>query len=927
MAAGTSWPAPHLLIVWRELSWRLGVCLQVVPDRAIDVIQQATDGLEDAVASAKTPTSELFSADGSWPADLSLSPSELRDDWIECMLSQLVSYRLRPDVEAFKRVKLQILAIGHLSQDQQSQICYQSCLGALSELDRDEAANLVTTWPTEPEDPYWLVRKAAILLELGDRYSATAAAIEGLERIRRRRRSDQTPFWSLSREGWCLRFLFQILHAKRFFERDDSVVEPIDIDARRDLLDRELEIARCSPDTELRLLEERISRRLPPAGLEYRSTYSRDFDTGSAQETLHLGADELGGRLAPAINILVACDHTGVPPSIGNFVFFREAGKSAMRWVRDELPGLWAAFALRFRGIGIEGHQDPSADLKQDAIRRTTLESLPLQHIERLFAAAMRELERIAQAAEVDRVPDEDGRRTDAIRSAGQFVDAVTRFSMCLDHGKREQVLVLALRISRIAMFRTSPVHRETIWRLVERVVPYLAIDVLNRWIFELLIQYPLACEETGPGVWPEITEFIPVQRGASLHRPESDEFRAGVTSLIELVSSTDSKTRTGAAWRLLGMYKHGLLSDTERQTFQQALWGIEDACGLPAIDDSYLAKVVHLRWPEERPGRRIEGLARWITSGEVKDRFDVKEATEGSGYSVTWPDPDRYLLNLRNLARRLLDEPEIHASLFNQDTRRYILNAILEWWERERDRFRYEVRSPRIFGGNVSERVDLALQVIFECTLGNGVPDTQSSERLRLFLKDVDGLDEASCYCHQVRAYLDVESVSEYWSEVRLGLWSNEPNLAYRALVSCWQWQEARERLNLSPMPRNVLELLLGAIGKFQDNLTYDAYGVVCRLLVGRGSGRRDFDGDLLLEAVQSAALNLRHDVHRDVRNPSTPADEELRPHLRRSLARLLVLLRQHDIPIGPTAENWLERARTDRFVDVRKEAESVGG
>ena len=453
-------------------------------------------------------------------------------------------------------------------------------------------------------------------------------------------------------------FLYQVLLVNRGSRDATSAIQPIEIDTERVRLDQELEIARCSPDTELGLLQERITKRYPPARPAYRTLDSPDFDAGFAGETLHFGADKPATRLAPAINILMVCELTGVPPRVDNFVFFNEATTYAMQWVRDEFPGLWAAFALRYGGIGIAKDPVSSDNNKQDAIRRTTLENLPLQHVERLFTAAMRELERILDSTEAEGTSDPSRFSMREFWFTARLVDVVTRFSMCLDEEKREWVLTLALRLSQVPVFRRHPSGQDIIGRLVRRVVPYLNLEQLNKWFVDLLVRFPLAqADHDAYGRWPEIMAYVHIPRASSINRSDLEDFNAAVEKLIDLVSSTDIQTRTDAALRLLKVFKWNLLSDVERQSFERALWDMTDSQGLPTIADAYVPKFVHLAWPTDVSERAIKGLAKWIMSEKIKDRFILTDGESEDGkprYSVSWPDQDKYLQSLMGLAEHL---------------------------------------------------------------------------------------------------------------------------------------------------------------------------------------------------------------------------------------------------------------------------------
>ena len=658
VGAVETWPSAHSILLWRELSWRFGICLQVFPNGIIDLIQKATDDIGERFVHSNSGEQVGLVASNGWPDSLIPSSMELREDWIECNLVQLGGFRIRPDIDAFQTLADTLLNLEFLSQDQRSCVLYHSCLAALSELDRERVSTLLEAWPNHPDDPYWLVRKAAVLVELGERESALSSATDALERIRRRKQLSKTDYWKLSREGWCLRFLYQLDSVNRFAQRGKAATQHLDVKAQQRQLDRELEIARCSPDTELRLLEERISKRTPPEMSPY-STHKvlnpPNFDSGWTGQAIRMGGVDPIVSLAPAINVLSICDATGVHPQHENVIFFSDAFKSAMQWIRDEFPGLWFAFALRFGGIGIGKDKDPSGREKHDAIRRTTLEKLPIDHIHRLFTAAMQELERLVAQAESTERSDLTYR---SIWTAVQLNDVITRLSLCLDEDEREKIVPIVLRWVRVRAFCNHPSEEKFIRNLAIRVVPYLTAQQMSSWTSQLLMEFPLTSDsDTSSARWPELIEYFPKSKGSSISRRDTKGLRTAIQYLIEHVSSSDVRMRTGAALRLLYAFDWGLLSESECRSFQSALWEKTDPQGLPLIDDDNVAKFVHLEWPVDQSERQIEGLKSWILSRSVEDRFLPADGQTADGlprYSLPWPDRDTFLSSLVSLAQHV---------------------------------------------------------------------------------------------------------------------------------------------------------------------------------------------------------------------------------------------------------------------------------
>lgn len=912
-------PHAHSMLVWRELSWRFGVCLQVVPDRAIDLIGDVVDGVEELILDETKSVERVFPSDG----ELMPTDEEALEYWLECKLVQLTGYRIRPDIDACEGVANSVLALEALSQDQRSCIVYQLCLSALSELDRDRVLTIMERWPKDPEDPYWLVRKGAVLLELGDREAAVSTAKDALERIRRRRQATKIDYWKLSREGWCLRFLYQVDSSERLFGQGGTPSKGLDEQSERRQLDRELEIARCSPDTELRLMGDRINKRPPPEippFSTYRVLNAPDFDSGWTGQSIRMGAVEPISALASAINILVASEMTGVQPRVGNVVFFQDAFKGALQWVRDELPGLWFAFALRFGGIGIGKDEEASGGEKHDAIRRTTLAKLPIRHTRRLFSAGLQELERIADAETSEK---KEFSLSD-LWTAVKFHDVVTRLSLRLDDDERDKIVSITLNWVRTRRF-SAHLHEEKIIRyFVARVVPYLNVKQLRTWIVPFISDLPLWSDnDRTPARWPEALSYIPKARGTQLKRENIDGIELAVDDLIEHVANTDIRMRTAAALRLLFLSDWGLLSEGQLSSFQALLWETLDVRGLPVVDNDSLHLVVHFDWPVDLSERPIEGLRAWILSESVKNRFKPAKGETDNGlarYSISWPDDDTFLNNLVLLAQHLHDRRDDFGLLFDVECKGHILKSILDWWDGERDLFHRESSVYRHFGERTFYRVNVALRVIFDCLFDGHVLEEESKEKIVAFANDARTLERWLPFVYPVLAYLQPECQRKWWGELRMGLYNDDPSVAYDTLTACKQWQRAANRLGVMGMPNEVLWSLLTSIGTVMGPVSHYGYQIIRELLLSGSLNDAMVSSNQLTDATEIAAFRLAYGDEKQKRVFQEEGDNELIVHLRKGLALLLVAYREKDIPIGPIAEEWLERAKADRFVDVRQ-------
>ena len=437
---------------------------------------------------------------------------------------------------------------------------------------------------------------------------------------------------------------------------------------------------------------------------------------------------------------------------------------------------------------------------------------------------------------------------------------------------------------------------------------------------FRILLNIPL--DSTHPDqrrFLPSITENLRLSKIYDVKRNDSG-IDAGIRQLIDGVDSSDIVTRTDAALRLLLLVDLKLLSEEEKDAFTKALWKKLDNCNLPTINDKTVHKYVHVNWPEETEGQGVQGLTKWIISGGVEDRFGGAGTNGGevqNKTSATFPDPGVYLPRIWNLAQQLGDDPETFENVFNEKSRKHILESILDWWAREKDLFGLRAKSPMMFPGDVFDRVNLCLRVIFECTLGKEGLDEKVRERMTDLLDDIEDFGKSSPYKYPILAHIDRDDQIAAWNGIRSSLWSSDQKTAYKALIAAWQWQRGAKKLKLMPMPANVLTIIVSSIASLDGTVGHHGYWVLRDLIE---KDHVQMENDVLQEivaAVESAANKLAYGGDHVGMSVS---EAEKRVHFRRRLAKLIICLVNHGGKVGPVGMAWIEDAKKDRFVDIRR-------
>ena len=127
----------------------------------------------------------------------------IRESWCVVALSLLTNARLELENDRFSQwlEAIQRFADGDLETHHRIQ--YEQALWAVYSLDFESFQRLLDDWQVEEGDPFWMIRKAALLKDIDADDEAVHLVAHALDRIRRASPGEQSVL-RLSREGWAM---------------------------------------------------------------------------------------------------------------------------------------------------------------------------------------------------------------------------------------------------------------------------------------------------------------------------------------------------------------------------------------------------------------------------------------------------------------------------------------------------------------------------------------------------------------------------------------------------------------------------------------------------------------------------------------------------------------------------------------------------
>ena len=168
---------------------------------------------------AKSPAREADSGCGSggpgkpwgtrskqWRPRVAMAKASIGEQFIALSRELLVDARLGLDEEYFDHVEEIAYALAAHDAELGHMVRHERCLWALLAMDFDSLRRSLETWSTDHGDPFWKVRKAALLLESGIDADVRALVKQATAELRKRG-SVGSDIANLSREAWASLFM------------------------------------------------------------------------------------------------------------------------------------------------------------------------------------------------------------------------------------------------------------------------------------------------------------------------------------------------------------------------------------------------------------------------------------------------------------------------------------------------------------------------------------------------------------------------------------------------------------------------------------------------------------------------------------------------------------------------------------------------
>ena len=490
------------------------------------------------------PVSELLPS-----LDRSTLTADEQNAVIVLALALLRRARETGDVEAFAVWEAWIESSA-THPDHRARLAFERCLLALDGMDYDLLDERLSSWKPDG-DPFWLVRKAALLAENDRQEEARALSKDALVAIRVQTDRDSEDIGSWSREAYALLFRSACV-VSELKDFESTRIE-------RDLFSERLLVLAgrgCPAQDEVDWFNTEMHH-APPA-ITPEQTTTRGFDVGTASSSRHWTSTAPIIKRLAALQALRFYEETGTPARIAPAAVAASAIAGAGRWLHTYDTSRAIGALVRSAG-GSEKHVLDIV-FSREAVAALDDEDAALWG-DRLLRGAASLSKRIANPQMAGSA---EARLNVVLEMLSRLV--VRRPALAIP------ALELALEVNSRRGFRSAAeASLKSIIRRAYRALPLGSKPLYRRRLLETPTStdsYNLAPADAA--LQDEVGRF------------EDPELRPIVATLLTEVRHPDR--RWGATLRLQKLSHAGALSDDETASYVDALWDsrfVKD--GLPA--------------------------------------------------------------------------------------------------------------------------------------------------------------------------------------------------------------------------------------------------------------------------------------------------------------------------------------------------------
>ncbi|MDM5040964.1 SIR2 family protein [Bacillus sp. OR-18] len=741
-----------LMLIY-ELNWRIETSLSPLDSRwknkIIAIIEKfnkifQTDYLYRDAEQLKNFKSKL---------NVNIDWEYLHKCWIELIFSIIREARINHNIKEFNKWLSTIEGSVQINSEWVSRWYYEQALFHLFKLDQEGVKRILKEWPKNKNAPFWEVKRASILAELGEISEAERNCEEALEEIRIRLQANKIDLSLLSQEGWTM-------HLLRMIKRDGNM-HLKDLGEYHDRWTK-LSQYKCSPFQEIEIMDSLLKDSNP----NLKKAVNEDFDPGITTYHFYYGANN--EKILLSFEFLRLFEEVAMPKRCQSIAVFNKSVINATKWIKFVAPQLSISALIR---------TGDSTEIK-NIFTRTYIASLDEQTVEyfyELFVPALKQaLKGVSQGEDIYGF---------SHRHLPNLLEITSRLYFRFSKEKREKIFNLMIKMYNLKEIQNYHVLHLPLKLMFKRVLYGMQDKEICQQL-KILLELPVIGEENLDirmrSTWFEPFTFIEWGENYEGYGPNVNWGQA-ITRLIKLVRDSPEFTRDLALLRLSKLFKISGLTEEQCKEFAEALYNnIDNKTGLPKTSIMYNSNFLYLPKSDKEQVQR--DYYNWIMEQNMPSLFVQDGVYSGA------QEYSKFLGEWINSANSiLLDKIDPEAINYSEEDCMKLLKKILVWWESER---KSNFLSEDMFQGapinNIYNLTHLMIQVIFPKLK---VIDNIAKEKIRTLFEEFE--DRGIIISHVLPAtlHLDIYKEDYIYRKLKKEMNSNDEEKIKYSSNGCLFW------------------------------------------------------------------------------------------------------------------------------------------
>jgi len=904
--------SPDDLLILYELNWRLEHALvPVFPDwgnRIATVLLKYNPfpSLVSIVESGIRPDKNEYAT---------LDWENISDSWVELVFVLVKNARREQNEEEFNiwMNRLDKLIDKHV--DWRNKWCFEKCQFYLARLDKEKVQDALGKWSVNFSFPFWEIKRASVLAELGEIKEAEEVAETALSKIREQIKPHCEDYRTLSEEGWAMHLLKAIKVNNNNLGKETEVLY-------RERLEK-LGTYLCDPWTEIEALALKLKGPFPKP-----KRYSdflnketkKEFDPGRTTTTAFLQSGYSFERYLPAFSYMLMMEESGSPFRCGRYLMHSDTTVRAAKWVNTYFP-FWAVFSIIRTGA--------NKDINDfaDRVYVATLTKQEVAFLSMVFTNALQQ-----GIAEIINNPGHSnvwfGNETAGGRQVEILSELLSRICFRLEPNQLRQLLNITVNMYNSPVLRKS--YSDEIDALFARIF-YAAQDSVLLEEMSVLLSLPLLPDlesaDNPHSIPHDPFSYINWKLSTKLEPREiKEDWRSSIYSLIKTVRGTNSALRKRALFRLVRLNQINALDQSSLMAFRDALWSqIDPNTGLPA--NTGLMNFSFLSLPESAPGVARKALNKYLLSTDFPRLVHRTTLTNGKEQRTIPYGPARntYIRELIEASASPLRHTEQNQNLIEwtaNDAAQFFEKAI-HWWNDEKVELSHGFSDEmQVYFGWL---VDLLARVILPLLdSSNG----GTKQKVVALLLEMESLNISTLSALPALLLFAPESYNEVSLKLRKGLASFDEQKSASAIVGIYRWVVLSQLHKIPEPPQDIFNEWVNKI-LMRNGPSLDDAILYLALVLER------YPGAITENHIKTLCIALEYLIA-DTELPNRQDQDSLRdvplaipvadrPSYRQLCSKLALQIYKHfqnrKIEIPKTLSDWKYIGQNDPLPEVKRE------